>query len=1139
MLLTLACGSDGSVPGGRCLELGDCPENCVDACSTAGAKKCGDGTSVLTCTQSDLGCLDWDSPQQCEEAAPFCSNGSCAASCQDDCTASGARACEGAGAKTCDYHDADSCLDWGPVVSCEGEETCSNGTCSELCTDECEADGEAQCSLGGVQSCGQYDEDACLDLSDVVPCSQGLVCSSGVCAASCSDECEQGAARCSGNGLQACGPWTDTGCLSWGTPVSCGSAATCVGDRCDTAPIALLDCPSGELQVGDTAEFDGSASFDADDTIVSWRFDFGDGAVAMGTASTVIHSYSNPGQFTVQLLVTDEWGVTNTDSCLLAVSENPCAGVVCDEPNADSCSDSVARNYASAGTCVGGSCQYAYADTFCPEGCDDDGLCRPSVCEGQTCDAPPQASCIDSSRLETHAALGGCEVDTCVYQSSEVWCSEGCFNGACINGSWQTETPGLAPPEMAYDLDMVVDALGRVHIAYCFGDVVYRTQDAYGWRETTVDQGAGGQGCQLSIALDEEGLAMIAYYEPENEDLRFARINGEDVSLQLVANSGQVGEAPSVSMTPAGDPIVGFHDRSQSLLRTATFIANSWQVQTVDSWSAAYEPMTKMLWTPAGVLYLLAGASKSARRNSGNYNQPPATLHIQDGASWQHVLIDEDAVIGRRSLQLLADNEAHVLYGREQPGTKHIRYSKVVDGFEVSDTFVRVAPNMRIRLPVGTYYTDSAPEVLVQDSLHYRLDEHGYWNYLETPVQSRGRIIDLDWNAGRLATFLHRGLRITRPWACVPLCEERTCGDDGCGGSCGLCQGTDRCDPLGGCSAWQYETTDLLGDIDVVATAGPVVFGYDEESGVRSSSWDDAGWIVSATGIDPPEKQLRYAQGSIDSDSEGELHLVAYDPRPTHYNAWDAIHLYHRVDGAWSGGEVEEFFVAASPKLKVDSTDKLHIVYADRSYPDYSGTRLVYATSEGDSYSSEVIFTPVDPYNRSNGDAKKFQLATTAQGAHILWVETIHYTSQVRLRYSTNISGSWTHDILEAPSPIRQITDTALLIDSLGTVHILYKMGNDAYYAYNSGDTWITETAPALGIFRLDDDTPTIATSGYNAIEVFSRIAVDDWERSQVPTRRSTTLLHFLIDTADRWHFFYRAGSGTSQSQNRHVFREF
>ena len=68
--------------------------------------------------------------------------------------------------------------------------------------------------------------------------------------------------------------------------------------------------------------FDGTASSDADGTIASYAWDFGDGGVASGPSPT--HSYSVDGTFTVTLTVTDNDGLTGTDSTSATI--NPAGG---------------------------------------------------------------------------------------------------------------------------------------------------------------------------------------------------------------------------------------------------------------------------------------------------------------------------------------------------------------------------------------------------------------------------------------------------------------------------------------------------------------------------------------------------------------------------------------------------------------------------------------------------------------------------------------------------------------------------------------------------------------------------------------------------------------------------------------------
>lgn len=69
--------------------------------------------------------------------------------------------------------------------------------------------------------------------------------------------------------------------------------------------------------VGVAVAFDGTGSNDPDGSIVSYSWDFGDGAT--GTGATPVHTYSNNGTFNVTLTVTDDQGDSGTASTTAAI----------------------------------------------------------------------------------------------------------------------------------------------------------------------------------------------------------------------------------------------------------------------------------------------------------------------------------------------------------------------------------------------------------------------------------------------------------------------------------------------------------------------------------------------------------------------------------------------------------------------------------------------------------------------------------------------------------------------------------------------------------------------------------------------------------------------------------------------------
>ena len=73
--------------------------------------------------------------------------------------------------------------------------------------------------------------------------------------------------------------------------------------------------PSGPSPL--TVTFDGSASRDADGSIVAWSWSFGDGQFSVG--ATTAHMYAGPATYTASLTVTDNGGATSTTSTTIVV----------------------------------------------------------------------------------------------------------------------------------------------------------------------------------------------------------------------------------------------------------------------------------------------------------------------------------------------------------------------------------------------------------------------------------------------------------------------------------------------------------------------------------------------------------------------------------------------------------------------------------------------------------------------------------------------------------------------------------------------------------------------------------------------------------------------------------------------------
>ena len=71
------------------------------------------------------------------------------------------------------------------------------------------------------------------------------------------------------------------------------------------------------LSIGQEITFNASSSYDPDGQIVKYEWDFGDGTIVEG--KVVTHHYTEPGEYTVSLTVSDDSGLTNSTSTTIRI----------------------------------------------------------------------------------------------------------------------------------------------------------------------------------------------------------------------------------------------------------------------------------------------------------------------------------------------------------------------------------------------------------------------------------------------------------------------------------------------------------------------------------------------------------------------------------------------------------------------------------------------------------------------------------------------------------------------------------------------------------------------------------------------------------------------------------------------------
>ena len=87
------------------------------------------------------------------------------------------------------------------------------------------------------------------------------------------------------------------------------------------APVAVMAATPTAGVAPLAVSLDGASSSDGDGTIVSYTWNFGDGATASGM--TTNHTYSTPGAYAARLTVTDNQGATNSTTTTIQVNANP------------------------------------------------------------------------------------------------------------------------------------------------------------------------------------------------------------------------------------------------------------------------------------------------------------------------------------------------------------------------------------------------------------------------------------------------------------------------------------------------------------------------------------------------------------------------------------------------------------------------------------------------------------------------------------------------------------------------------------------------------------------------------------------------------------------------------------------------
>jgi hypothetical protein len=703
------------------------------------------------------------------------------------------------------------------------------------------------------------------------------------------------------------------------------------------------------------------------------------------------------------------------------------------------------------------------------EGCDDDA---DDYCDSNMTvvfsDSIPPLVC-PKSRERSDGMGDDCNDTSTAYNPD----APDFINGVCQTVAFSSGYPQYAKSLETYvnSLSLAMDTGKKAHIAYTYPNgyyyLRYLTNKSGSW---TVEEVAPSDhlSYNISIAVDSGASAHISYY---TGILKYATNAGGTWQAYPIDTNSSSGTYSDIAVDSSNKIHISYYG-SNSKLKYSTNKSGSWKRYTVDD----------TYYTGRFGTSIVTDASNKVR--IAYFKDSSSDLRYTDNVEnfWRIYSADTNGNYGwYPSITLDSNNKVHIVH--YDPNTQSLRYSTNQNGyFQNYALGFKGEPSEGSSIVTGEsnsvhilYYSPDTQD------LKYATNRYGVWQ--DFALDSSGIVgspnaIAKDASNNIYAAYFDatNGRIKFGPFGCT---LTATSADTNCDGIDGI---------------------DKDGDGYVAAISGGNDCN-DNNASVNSGMNDFMENFCEEynTSIEHFGDYASTSSNAIAVDSNNKVYVAyTYDD-----NINDAVKFADNRFGHWEISTVDEKTTSFnSVSIALDSSKNAYVSYYDVSPQD-----LKYATNKGGSWTKET------PDSVGNNTGMYSSIGTDSnKKAHIA------YYSESKLKYITNISGTWSSGKATIDTTNTTGYNTSLAIDSNNYVHISYIEGNPTYdlrYATNKSGSWQTFTIDTAYI----SGTPTsIAVDSGN----FVHIGYYDSGNTDLKyaTNKSGTWKTSVIDTVGNVGYF-------------------